>query len=95
MPAIKAIDEPRPRGTVIGRQVSRPLLSEAEHFKRCPLCHGYVDMRDRVWLTNTNSRCRIRRKIGCSSVRALSVPVSRFVFIPVQFRKRNGPSRGG
>ena len=27
-----------------------PLLSEAEHFKRCPLCGGYVDMRDRVWL---------------------------------------------
>jgi hypothetical protein len=44
------VDEPRPRGTVIGRQVSGPRLSEAEHFKRCPLCGGYVDMRDRAWL---------------------------------------------
>jgi hypothetical protein len=26
------IDEPRPRGTVIGKQVSGPLLTEAEHF---------------------------------------------------------------
>jgi hypothetical protein len=25
-------------------------MSPAEHFKRCPLCGGYVDMRDRVWL---------------------------------------------
>jgi len=47
---IVPMDEPRPRGTAIGRQVSGPLLIEAEHFKRCPLCHGYVDMRDRVWL---------------------------------------------
>jgi hypothetical protein len=44
------IDEPRPRGTVIGRQVNGPPLSEAERFKRCPLCGGYVDMCDRVWL---------------------------------------------
>jgi hypothetical protein len=44
------IDEPRPRDTVIGKQISGPLLSEAEHFKRCPICHGYVDLRDRVRL---------------------------------------------
>jgi hypothetical protein len=47
---IMDIDEPRPRGTIIGRQVSGPILSEAEHYFRCPLCHGYIDMRDRVWL---------------------------------------------
>jgi hypothetical protein len=47
---IASIDEPRPRGTVIGRQVSGPPLTEAEHFWKCPLCGGYVDMRDRVWL---------------------------------------------
>jgi hypothetical protein len=47
---IMPINPPIPRGTVIGRQVSGPPLTEAEHFKRCPLCHGYVDMRDRVWL---------------------------------------------
>jgi hypothetical protein len=50
MTAIMTIDEPRPRGTVIGKQVTGPRLSEAEHCRRCPLCGGYVDMRDRVWL---------------------------------------------
>jgi hypothetical protein len=50
MTAIMPMDEPRPRGSCIGRQVSGPRLTEAEHFRRCPLCGGYVDMRDRVWL---------------------------------------------
>jgi hypothetical protein len=35
---------------VMGEQVSGPRLTEAEHFRKCPLCGGYVDMRDRVWL---------------------------------------------
>jgi hypothetical protein len=47
---IASFDEPRPRGTVIGRQVSGPRLTEAEQFRRCPLCGGYFDMRDLVWL---------------------------------------------
>jgi len=42
--------DPAPRGTIIGRQVGGPPLTEAEHFRRCPLCAGYVDLRDRVWL---------------------------------------------
>jgi hypothetical protein len=50
MAAIMPIDEPRPRGAVIGWQVSGPPLSDAEHYFRCPLCGGYVDMSDRVWL---------------------------------------------
>jgi hypothetical protein len=25
-------------------------MTEAEHFKRCPLCGGYVDMRDLIRL---------------------------------------------
>jgi hypothetical protein len=50
MTTIMPIDEPRPRGTIIGRQVSGPPLTEADHFKLFPLCGGYVDMRDRVWL---------------------------------------------
>jgi hypothetical protein len=49
MTTIMDIDEPRPRGTVIGRQISGPPLSEAEHFASYPLCRGYVDMRDLVW----------------------------------------------
>jgi hypothetical protein len=52
MTAITTIDEPRPRGTVIGRQVAGPRLTEAEHFRRCPLCGGFVDLRDRVWLAD-------------------------------------------
>jgi hypothetical protein len=47
---IASMEDPFPRGTVIGRQVSGPPLSEAEHFRKCPLCGGYVDMRDRAWL---------------------------------------------
>jgi hypothetical protein len=50
MTAIMTMDEPRPRGTVFGEHVGGPRLSEAEHFRKCPLCGGYVDMRDRFWL---------------------------------------------
>jgi len=50
MTTIMPIEEPRPPGTVIGRQISGPPLIEAEHFKRCSLCGGCVDLRDRVWL---------------------------------------------
>jgi len=50
MTAIMPIDEPRPRGTVIGKQVTGPRLSEAEHFWKCSLCDGYVDMRDLAWV---------------------------------------------
>jgi len=45
---IASFDEPRPRGAVIGKQITGPRLTEAEHFRKCPLCGGYVDMRDRV-----------------------------------------------
>jgi hypothetical protein len=45
---IASMEDPFPRGTVIGRQVTGRPLSEAEHFRKCPLCGGYVDMCDRV-----------------------------------------------
>ena len=35
MPAIMSLDEPRPRGTVLGERVDRRRVSEAEHFFRC------------------------------------------------------------
>jgi hypothetical protein len=35
-----------PRGKIIGKVTSGKPLSEAEHFWRCELCHGYFDMRD-------------------------------------------------
>jgi hypothetical protein len=50
MTAIMTIDEPQARGTRMGKQVSGPRMNEAEHFKRCPLCGGYIDLRDRAWL---------------------------------------------
>jgi len=67
------IDEPRPRGTIIGRQITGPPLTEAEHFRKCPLCGGYVDMRDRVGSMNTNNRCRTRRRIGRSSAQKSTI----------------------
>lgn len=66
MTAIMPMDEPRPRGTVMGKQVSGPPLDEAGHFFRCPLCGGYVDMRDGFGSTITKARCRTRRAIGRS-----------------------------
>jgi hypothetical protein len=38
--------EPFPRGTVIGKQVDGPPLSEAEHYFKCETCGGFFDMRD-------------------------------------------------
>jgi hypothetical protein len=47
---IASLEDPFPRGTIMGKQVTGFPLSDAEHYFRCPLCGGYVDMRDRVWL---------------------------------------------
>jgi hypothetical protein len=47
---LASMDDPRPRGTVIGKRVGGPPLDEAGHFFKCPLCGGYIDMRDRVWV---------------------------------------------
>jgi hypothetical protein len=45
--------DPRPRGTVMGRQISGPVLSEAQHFRKCFACGGYFDRRDLVWISAT------------------------------------------
>jgi hypothetical protein len=42
---IASMEDPFPRGTVIGRQITGSPLSEAEHFRKCQLCGGYVDTR--------------------------------------------------
>jgi len=34
----------------MGRQITGPLLTEAQHFRKCLACGGYFDVRDRVWL---------------------------------------------
>ena len=47
---IASLEDPFPRGTRLGNQVTGPRLSEAEHFRKWPLCGGYVDVHDRAWL---------------------------------------------
>ena len=47
---IASLEDPFPRGTIMGKQVTGPRLSEAEHFKRCLLCAGFIDLRDRAWI---------------------------------------------
>jgi hypothetical protein len=44
------IDEPRPRGTVLGERADRRRVPETEHYFRCMLCGGYLDARDLVWI---------------------------------------------
>ncbi len=47
---IMSIDEPRPRGTVLGERADRRRVGEAEHFFRCKACNGWIDARDYVWV---------------------------------------------
>jgi hypothetical protein len=48
--AAMPLDEPRPRGTVIRRQITGFPLTDAEHYFRCSLCGGIIDARDRAWI---------------------------------------------
>jgi hypothetical protein len=41
-------DQAFPRGKYMGTS-TRPLI-EAERFKRCPVCGGYVDILDLSWV---------------------------------------------
>jgi hypothetical protein len=52
---IMPIDEPRPRGVFIGRQVTGPRLTEAEHYFRCDKCGGWFDARDLGWVEVTRA----------------------------------------
>jgi hypothetical protein len=47
MAAIMPIDEPRPRGTVLGERADRRRVREAEHYFRCKICG---DARDVAWI---------------------------------------------
>jgi hypothetical protein len=40
MAAIMSLDEPRPRGTVLGERADRRRVRQAEHFFRCVACNG-------------------------------------------------------
>jgi uncharacterized protein (DUF2342 family) len=50
MAAIMSLDEPRPRGTLLGVRTDRRRVREAEHFFRCVACNGWIDARDLVWI---------------------------------------------
>ena len=50
MTAIMPIDEPRPRGTVLGERADRRRFGEAGHYFRCKACNGWIDARDYVWI---------------------------------------------
>jgi hypothetical protein len=34
------------RGEIIGKRVGEQPTDEAEHFLQCPVCAGWIDMRD-------------------------------------------------
>jgi hypothetical protein len=44
------IDEPRPRGSVLGERADRRHVGEAYHFFRCKACNGRIDARAYVWV---------------------------------------------
>ena len=50
MTAIMSIDEPVPRGTMLGERVDRRRVREADHYFRCRMCGGFIDARDLVWV---------------------------------------------
>jgi hypothetical protein len=35
-----------PRRKYIGRRVDKKVTDEREHFRKCPLCGGMIDLRD-------------------------------------------------
>jgi hypothetical protein len=48
--AIMLLEEPRPRGTLLGERADRRHVPEAENFFRCNICGGHLDARDHVWV---------------------------------------------
>src|SRR5260370_3610138 len=48
MPAIMSLEEPRPRGTVLGERTDGRRVGEGCHLFRCDACNGTSDPRDSV-----------------------------------------------
>jgi hypothetical protein len=59
-------DQSFARGKYMGTS-TQPLL-EAERFKRCPVCGGYIDILDLSWVRDHEGRCRTRCRIGRSKI---------------------------
>jgi hypothetical protein len=47
--AIMSLEEPRPRGSVLGERTDGRRVPEAEHYFRCVACGGWIDARDLAW----------------------------------------------
>jgi hypothetical protein len=45
-PEVMAERSTIPRGKYLAEQVSDPPKDEAEHFRKCELCGGWIDFRD-------------------------------------------------
>jgi hypothetical protein len=65
MAAIMSLDEPRPRGTVLGERADRRRVREAEHFFRCKACNGWIDARDLVWFEDHQGPLPHRMDLLC------------------------------
>jgi hypothetical protein len=66
MAVIMSLDEPRPRGTLLGERADRRRVHEGEHFFRCKTCDGWIDARDYVWVEDHSSATAAR--VCCGSV---------------------------
>ena len=55
MTAIMSIDEPRPRGTLLGERAGRRRVREVDHYFRCRICGGFIDARDLAWIEDHSS----------------------------------------
>ena len=55
MTAIMSIDEPRPRGTLLGERAGRRRVREADYYFRCRICGGFIDARDIAWIEDHSS----------------------------------------
>ena len=78
MATIMPIDEPRPRGTVLGERADRRRVCETDHYFRYKLCGGYLDARDLVWIEDHEGPLPHPRKIKLSSATDhLRAPVAR------------------
>jgi hypothetical protein len=58
---IASMEDPFPHGTVIGKQITRRPLSEAENYFRCDKC-GWFDARDLGWVEGS------RRAVATSGI---------------------------
>jgi hypothetical protein len=79
MAPIMSLEEPRPRGTVLGERTDRLRIREVDHFFRCKACSGWIDARDYVRVEDHEVAPGARSSaIGCTvDQRGHVVPANR------------------